>query len=54
MSRPLRIDVGDGWHHVTARGFERRALFRDEGDQRHFVELLEAMVSRQGVVERLP
>jgi len=22
MSRPVRIDPRDGWHHVTARGFE--------------------------------
>jgi hypothetical protein len=23
MSRPVRIDLRDGWYHVTARGFER-------------------------------
>ena len=23
MRRPVRIDLRDGWYHVTARGFER-------------------------------
>ena len=50
MSRPVRIDIRDGWCHVTARGLERREVFRDERDHGHFLELLEAMVSRHGVV----
>jgi hypothetical protein len=28
MARPLRIQRPGGWHHVTARGNERRAIFR--------------------------
>ena len=49
MSRPVRIDIRDGWYHVTARGIERRELFRDERDGAHFLELLEEMVARYGV-----
>jgi REP element-mobilizing transposase RayT len=34
MARPLRIEVDGGWYHVTGRGNERRALFRDERDRK--------------------
>ena len=50
MSRPVRIDARDGWYHVTARGLERRELFRDERDCAHFLELLEEMAGRYGVL----
>ncbi len=50
MVRPLRIDVADGWYHVTARGIERRALFNDRRDHEHFLELLEATVERFRVI----
>jgi len=40
MARPLRIDLVDGWYHVTARGNERRDIFRDDGDRLHFLDLL--------------
>ncbi len=43
MARPLRIDVEGGWYHVTSRGIERRAIFREDADRRHFLELLEAV-----------
>ena len=33
MSRALRLLVADGWYHVTARGNERRAIFRGDGDR---------------------
>jgi putative transposase len=49
MSRPLRVDVEGGWYHITARGIERRAIFVDEAEHRHFVELVEEMSSRYGV-----
>jgi REP element-mobilizing transposase RayT len=50
MARPLRIDLAGGWYHVTARGLERRTLFRADRDREHFLELLEAAVMRFGVV----
>ena len=40
MARPLRIEVAGGWYHVTARGNERRAIYRDDQDRRHFLELV--------------
>ncbi|MBM3878040.1 MAG: addiction module toxin RelE, partial [Verrucomicrobia bacterium] len=30
MARPLRIALAGGRYHVTARGNERRAIFRDD------------------------
>ncbi|OGV61757.1 MAG: hypothetical protein A2283_23820 [Lentisphaerae bacterium RIFOXYA12_FULL_48_11] len=49
MTRPLRIDVEGGWYHVTARGIERRAIFKEARDYEHFLELLDEMTSRYGV-----
>ena len=46
MARPLRIERAGGWYHVTARGNERKAIFRDDRDRMHFLELLEEMVKR--------
>ncbi len=46
MTRPLRIDVEDGWYHVSSRGIERRAIFQNEREHEYFLELLEAMVDR--------
>ena len=49
MARPLRVDIRNGWYHVTARGNERRAVFRDDQDRRRFLELLEEWVERFGL-----
>ncbi len=49
MARPLRMEVAGGWYHVTARGNERKAIFRDDADRRRFVELLAEWVARFGV-----
>lgn len=49
MSRPVRVDVADGWYHTMARGTERRTIFRDERDCRHFLDLLGKMSERYGV-----
>jgi REP element-mobilizing transposase RayT len=46
MARPLRIEIPGGWYHVTARGNERRAIWRDDRDRRHFLALLEKFVER--------
>jgi len=48
MARPLRIDLVDGWYHVTARGNERKAIFVDDADRRRFLELLEESIQRFG------
>lgn len=40
MARPLRLQLPDAIYHVSARGNERAAIFRGDGDRRHFLELL--------------
>jgi putative transposase len=49
MARPLRVNVKDGWYHVTARGTERRTIFDADRDHAHFLELLEEVTSRYAV-----
>jgi REP element-mobilizing transposase RayT len=40
MARPLRIEFEDAIYHVTARGNERRLVFRAERDRKQFLTLL--------------
>ena len=40
MARPLRIELAGAWYHVTGRGTERRRIFADDRDRRHWLELL--------------
>src|SRR5215207_2802568 len=44
MARPLRIERPGWWYHVISRGNERKPIFRDDRDRRHFLELLEELV----------
>src|SRR5262245_20994261 len=46
MARPLRIEKVGGWYHVTARGNERKPIFRNDADRRHFLEAVAEMVGR--------
>jgi putative transposase len=46
VARALRIEAPGCWYHVTVRGNERRAVFRDDTDRRHFQELLGESVER--------
>ncbi len=41
MSRPLRIEYPGAWYHVMNRGRRREDIFKDEGDYRLFLELLQ-------------
>ena len=50
MARQLRHHYAGGWYHITARGMGRREIFKDDRDREHFIELLEGMVGRYGVV----
>src|SRR5213592_2291688 len=43
---PDRIERPGGWYHLTARGNERRPIFRDDRDRQHFCQLLAEMVDR--------
>jgi REP element-mobilizing transposase RayT len=49
MARPLRLQLRNGWYHLTARGNNRQSIYRDERDCRHFLELVEEMIGRHGV-----
>jgi putative transposase len=49
MARPLRIEQAGGWYHITARGNERRSLYRSDPDREHFCQLL-AEVTRSFAV----
>src|SRR5436190_585375 len=48
MARPLRIEIPGGRYHLSARGNERRPIFRDERDRKHFLELLADLPERFG------
>ena len=46
MARPLRINLKNGWYHVANRGNNRQAIYLDDRDRRHFLELLAQMRER--------
>ena len=48
MARPLRTDLPDGYFHVTTRGVDGCAIFRDDSDRRGFLRLLSETVDRHG------
>lgn len=48
MARPLRIDIENGLYHVTSRGWERRAIVRDDRDRQRWLELLDRVATRCG------
>ena len=49
MARALRIERPGGRYHVTARGNERKHIFRDDTDYFHFLDLLSELGERFGV-----
>jgi putative transposase len=49
VSRPLRIDLENGWYHVMNRAIDGRQLFPDDRANEHFLELLASMPKRFGV-----
>ena len=46
MARPLRIEYEGAHYHVTTRGNERKAIFRDDLDRRKFLELIGGAVEQ--------
>jgi REP element-mobilizing transposase RayT len=40
MARPLRIEYDGAVYHVTARGNERKAIYKDDEDRRVFLHIL--------------
>ena len=49
MPRGPRLDAPDALHHVTLRGLERRAIFRDNHDRQQFLNYLERVVQATGL-----
>ena len=49
MARPLRIERPGAWYHITARANERKSLFRDERDRKHFCDVLAEAIERFGL-----
>jgi REP element-mobilizing transposase RayT len=50
MARPLRVEFEQAVYHVTARGNQRQAVFRDDKDRARFLETLAEAVERFGVI----
>jgi putative transposase len=44
MARPLRLEFPGALYYVTARGNERKPIYRDDRDRRRFLERLAAVV----------
>jgi putative transposase len=42
MARPLRIQFPGAFYHVTSRGNERKAIFRNDRDRQKFLSYLES------------
>jgi putative transposase len=42
MARPLRIIYPGAFYHVTCRGNERKAIYRDDQDRSVFLDKLKA------------
>jgi len=49
MARSPRIHIPGAWYHVTARGNERRAIFRGDGDYARMVLIIEDTIARFGL-----
>jgi len=46
MARPLRIAFPGAFYHVTARGNERKTIFKSIRDRQKFLEYLETATAR--------
>jgi REP element-mobilizing transposase RayT len=46
MTRPLRIDIANGWYHITSRGQNRQRIYADVADRKDFLARLEEMTKR--------
>jgi putative transposase len=50
MARPLRIEYPGAFYHITARGNERKDIFRDDRDRERFLAYMETAVVRYKAV----
>ena len=50
MARPIRVEYENAVYHVTSRGNERGAIYRDDQDRTRFLETLQESVDRFGLL----
>jgi len=50
MARALRIQYPGAYYHVTSRGNERKAIFKNKGDRESFLSYLKSAHLRYGAV----
>lgn len=50
MGRQLRIEFPNAYYHVTARGNERKEIFKSDRDRQKFIGYLESAVTRYSAV----
>ena len=50
MARPVRVEYANAVYHLTARGNERKAIYRDHQDRQRFLETLEDARQRFALV----
>jgi REP element-mobilizing transposase RayT len=50
MARPVRVEFEEAAYHITARGNERKLIFRDDTDRRRFLQTLGEACERFGLV----
>jgi REP element-mobilizing transposase RayT len=50
MARPLRVQYPGALYHVTGRGNERKAIFKDDADRREFLQILAQSLDTYGVI----
>jgi putative transposase len=46
MARPLRIEYDGAFYHLTSRGNERKAIFKDDTDRQLFLDSLSQVTER--------
>ena len=49
MARPIRVEYEGAVYHVTARGNERRRIYRSDRDRQRFLETLAETVREHGL-----
>ena len=50
MARALRIEYPGAYYHITSRGNERKAIYRNKGDRRSFLLYLKSAYLRYGAI----
>jgi putative transposase len=48
MSRPLRIEYEGAFYHITARGNERKEIFKDDQDKEAMLDILYKLIISPG------